>query len=145
MMWLTVIAAGLIAGPTGLWALGVSPPAMVVLNIASLALTLRLFYVAARVATRRDLFYLGLIAGLLGGTMNQVILHLPVTASLATAFSQYASLGSILYRFDVVTHWWPFCEIALSALWYSGLALFMAHLQESGRHRRAVAKPDRNL
>jgi hypothetical protein len=143
MIWLTIIAVVLIAGPMGFWILGAGPAVMVILNVASLILTMRLYAVAADATdSRRSVFVLGLVSGLLGGAVDQTLLHLHSGANLATAFFQYASWGSMLYRLDILTRWWPFVNIVLGALGYSGLALLMAHL---GRARRRLASVSRNV
>lgn len=134
MAWLTVIAATIIAGPMGLWLAGIGPTVMLVVNVSALILTVRLFSIAAGFAgSRRNLFTLGLFSGLLGSLLGELLLHIGGTADLATAFAAYASLGSTLYRLDVFSRWWPFLFVAVSALFYAGLAMLVNHLVQYRR------------
>ncbi|MCL5116660.1 MAG: hypothetical protein M1272_05860 [Firmicutes bacterium] len=134
MAWLTIIAALIIAGPMALWITGVGPALMLVINVTALALTIRLYAVATSLAkTSRPLLALGLLSGLMGSLMGELLLHIDAGANLATAFSAYASLGAQLYRLDVLSHWWPFAFVALNGLFYAGLALLISHLVQYRR------------
>lgn len=129
MAWLTIIAAFLIMAPMSAWLAGAGPTVMLVINAAALVLTIRLYAVAAGIAeSRKPLFLVGLFSGILGSLSVELLLHIRGAADLATAFSAYASLNAELYRLDVMSTWWPFVFIALSGLFYSGLAMLMSHL-----------------
>lgn len=126
----------IIAGPMALWMAGVSPAVMLVIHISSLILTARLYSLASSLSKRGpSIFILGGASGVIGSAVGELLLHIPGQANLATAFAAYASLGSMLYRLEFTTTWWPYLFIGINGLFYAGLALLVTHLV---RYRQAI-------
>jgi hypothetical protein len=123
MTKLTLIAALLIAAPQVLWLVGASPAVVLVAHVALLFLTIRTFQVARRLEEHtRGLVWMGALAGVIGTMASEILINLNLAPSMATAFSAYASVGPLLYRWDVLTWWGPFAFVALGGIFYLALA-----------------------
>ncbi|AEW06937.1 hypothetical protein Sulac_3500 [Sulfobacillus acidophilus DSM 10332] len=142
MRWISfaMIATFLIAAPVGLWLLGANAPLMTIVNLISLALTIRLLSVVARVARHAGpVLGIGFLGGFLGEAIIQLILH---TArgeeSLSTWFASYAALGASLYRWEVTHVTAALIIMAISGLFYAGLGSLIFRVRRWRPVRRRV-------
>jgi len=114
--------------PTVFWALGIDPALVWILHVFAALLVMRLLYVIARHpgALASDAIWVGGFAGATGSVVTQLLLHISWSASLPAAFQMYGVLGAQMYRWDMLSPWWPYAMIAWSALVYSALGGAMA-------------------
>lgn len=129
MAWITLITSGVIAAPMGVWLTGAGPTVVLIVNATSLAVTIRLLAAAAGVSKHMSSgVMVGVMSGLTGSLLNEILVHLRGQDSIAAFFSTYAALGDQLYRMDMMVKWWPFAFVGLSALGYGALAALIHRL-----------------
>ncbi|MBX5466006.1 MAG: hypothetical protein K6U14_00735 [Firmicutes bacterium] len=124
---LTGIASFLLVAPNLLWLAGLSPTWLPWLHLVSLGLVVRLLFLAAQAARDAgEVVWLGGWAGMIGGLVNQLILHLPapemaVARNLAL-WEGAGRIGSWVMAWDLHSLWWPFCYAVLLAFVFAAIA-----------------------
>ena len=130
LSWMTGITSLVLSLPILLWGVGLSAATLAMLHFCAFLMASRILFLAASVTPRdTDILWMGGIAGVIGALCSQILLHWPgYSASLATAFGAYGSLGAAVFRLDVFTWWWPFFITFWSGAVYAVVGILMFHL-----------------
>lgn len=130
LSWMTGVTGLVLSIPILLWVMGVSISTLAMLHFCAFLVAARLLFLAASIAHHdTDVLWMGGIAGVIGALSSQIFLHWPgYSASLATAFGAYGSLGAAVFRLDIFTWWWPFFMALWSGMVYAVLGVLMFHL-----------------
>jgi hypothetical protein len=148
--WFTAIGCLLVVAPIVVWMSGVSPFTVMVANVASLGLVIRMFLIVSRLSSSRsEVLWTGFAVGGLGGIFQQLLLHLGWGAdNLAALYGAYAAWGSRIYQLQEANLAWPFVFVGILGAFYAGLATLVDHFKRLGAARpwqSMLQMPGRNL